>query len=94
MTLEQYYIYSLLLEKYIQDSEYEELIDRIQKNLEKSIDDHNQWLPISAPRIMEPKPSICSKCGITLDIVMGYCCPHPGCPTGLGGFWCSIMETK
>jgi hypothetical protein len=91
MTLEQHYFYSLLLEKYIEDLEYEKLIDRIQKNLEGAINDHNQnqWIPISDPRIKEPKPSICSKCGITLDIFMGYCCPHPGCPV-----WCSTMEPK
>lgn len=26
----------------------------------------------------------CSKCGIKLEPVMGYCCPMPDCPTGLG----------
>ena len=31
----------------------------------------------------------CSKCGIKLEGVMGYCCPHPKCPTGLGGGWSS-----
>lgn len=30
-------------------------------------------------------PSNCAKCGLTLDRVMGYVCPHMGCPTGLGG---------
>ena len=30
----------------------------------------------------------CSKCGIKLEGVMGYCCPYPKCPTGLGGGWC------
>jgi hypothetical protein len=27
---------------------------------------------------------ICSKCGISLSGIMGYSCPHIGCPTGLG----------
>lgn len=29
----------------------------------------------------------CPKCGIKLEGVMGYCCPHARCPTGLGGAW-------
>lgn len=30
----------------------------------------------------------CSKCGIKLDTVMGYCCPRLDCPTGLGPTIC------
>lgn len=31
---------------------------------------------------------ICPKCGITIEGVMGYVCPHNNCPTGLGGVQC------
>lgn len=27
----------------------------------------------------------CDKCGLTLESVIGYCCPRAGCPSGLGG---------
>lgn len=32
--------------------------------------------------------SRCPKCGITLDKVMSYSCPHSDCPTGLGPAMC------
>lgn len=32
---------------------------------------------------------ICARCGIKLDKVMSYCCPHPNCPTGLGPVMCT-----
>lgn len=48
------------------------------------------WNPSQpyGPLINTPKQS-CPKCGITLDKVMGYCCPNNPCPTGLGGVYCS-----
>lgn len=30
----------------------------------------------------------CTKCGLQLDKVMGYVCPQPNCPTGLGPVMC------
>ncbi|QGH74806.1 hypothetical protein MAL1_00059 [Bacteriophage DSS3_MAL1] len=33
-------------------------------------------------------PRQCGKCGITLSTVMGYACPDPKCPTGLGPSTC------
>lgn len=38
--------------------------------------------------------SVCPKCGLTLEPVMGYVCPQPGCPTGLGGTYCMLNETS
>lgn len=32
-----------------------------------------------------PKDPQCSSCGLSLKGVMGYCCPQPYCPCGLGG---------
>lgn len=40
----------------------------------------NEWTPIDYKH--------CPKCGIQLDKVMGYCCPQPNCPTGLGPIMC------
>lgn len=31
---------------------------------------------------------VCGECGIQLYDVMGYVCPRPFCPTGLGGIMC------
>jgi hypothetical protein len=36
----------------------------------------------------QPPENKCSKCGLKLEGVMGYCCPNPGCPTGLGSPTC------
>lgn len=53
--------------------------------------------PSTKPNTDTPTPSLppttswnsnCPKCGIYLEQVMGYCCPHPRCPTGLGGSHC------
>ena len=33
--------------------------------------------------------SICTKCGLKLDKVMGYVCSMPDCPTGLGPIMCN-----
>lgn len=35
----------------------------------------------------EIKPE-CSKCGLKLEKVMGYCCPQSQCPCGLGSTVC------
>ena len=78
-----YYIYSLLLEHYIRDLEY----DKLWENLQKKLDDIISDMP--KPEPMKPWLSTCSKCGLILDGIMGYCCPQPQCPTGLGGSWCS-----
>lgn len=33
-------------------------------------------------------PKTCSKCGLKLEKVMGYSCPHIDCPVGLGPVMC------
>lgn len=41
------------------------------------------WIPVS-------NKNICPTCGLSLEEgPMGYCCPVPRCPTGLGGAWSS-----
>lgn len=52
--------------------------------------DPTPWPDPYTPKWSEPKS--CSKCGIKLDGVMGYSCPQPNCPTGLGSAWCSVNE--
>lgn len=32
--------------------------------------------------------SVCPKCGISLQVVMGYSCPNLDCPTGMGPTMC------
>lgn len=47
------------------------------------------WLPPYNPSIpYGPINTHCPLCGLKLEQVMGYCCPHPVCPTGLGGTQC------
>lgn len=41
------------------------------------------------PVPVTPDYKTCGKCGMKLEGVMGYCCPHSHCPTGLGGSWSS-----
>lgn len=36
----------------------------------------------------------CGKCGIELNTVMGYCCPHSNCPCGLGPIQCTTIGTS
>jgi hypothetical protein len=38
-----------------------------------------------------PKPT-CTKCGIVLEPVMGYCCPHGDCPCGMGPIMCQTLS--
>lgn len=33
----------------------------------------------------------CGKCGIKIEGVMGYYCPQPNCPCGLGGITCGDL---
>lgn len=44
--------------------------------------------PINPPVSPWGSISNCGKCGIKLDKVMCYSCPHPDCPTGLGPVSC------
>jgi hypothetical protein len=71
--------------------------DRLKKQVEtltKRID-RLEKTPVPVPSI--PFPSVipsdwygnCPKCGLKLGQVMGYCCPQPDCPTGLGPTMCS-----
>lgn len=43
--------------------------------------------PIPTPPWMVEKKR-CSKCGIELHQVMGYCCPRLDCPCGMGPVVC------
>ena len=52
--------------------------------------------PTPRPTWVPPDPSTdwntCSKCGLKMQGAMGYVCPQPQCPTGLGGAWCSDIK--
>lgn len=44
-----------------------------------------QWLP---PSPATPTTE-CSRCGLQFTGTLGYVCPHPDCPSGLGGPLCA-----
>lgn len=47
-------------------------------------------VPVIPPNDTPPYPNnndvkaICGQCGIEILKVMGYCCSHSNCPTGMG----------
>ena len=84
---------------------YEDRIKHLEEMLEKSMEMNRTLMekvggqrPITSlpyPLPTQPNPfSNCPKCGLKLEGVMGYVCPNAGCPTGLGGAWCSTGEVK
>lgn len=46
--------------------------------------------PVTQP--VQFGPNQCGKCGIKLEGVMMYCCPHGDCPCGLGGISCTVLS--
>ncbi len=83
-------IYILFLERLIDDLEQE--IEQLK--LENRAYDF-MHIPIGPnPETTKPwepkwgKIDTCPKCGIQLNQVMSYSCPHLDCPTGLGPVWC------
>jgi len=85
-------IYALLLEHYIQDLEYEIFSLKCQNVIELF------RTPRLPTRIYEEEKKqhnpyqTCSKCGMKLSGVMGYCCPNTDCPTGLGPIVCGTTS--
>lgn len=51
-----------------------------------------QTIPFNQP--IQTLGKTCSKCGISLSNMMGYCCQNYPCPTGLGGAHSSVVTTK
>lgn len=43
---------------------------------------------------VKPPVSFCSKCGLKLEGVMGYCCPRPDCGCGMGPIMCCSNKTQ
>lgn len=75
---------------------FDELLRRI-KRIEERLDAlHHPPQPVPSPFPFTPftppttpwDTKTCPKCGLELKGVMGYACPQPGCPTGLGGPSC------
>ena len=89
MSLEQLEWYVLFLNEYIKDLEEQHVWDVFNKKVEelKKTDKPVDWI---IPWKKESAYSNCPTCGLKLDQVMGYVCPHPRCPTGLGGAWSSV----
>ncbi len=90
--MNQYEWYALFLEEYLKDLETEQMAREIADNL-------NKWLKKNEPDIWKkPNPwnetQRCTKCGLKLEGVMGYCCPNVGCPTGLGPVMCMADTTQ
>lgn len=63
--------------------------------------DYKTWPSPNTGGITYPSPGeptindpvgICSKCGLKLHRVMGYVCSQHGCPTGLGGTYCGVLN--
>ena len=66
-----------------------ELAERIKK-IESNLSEvpFTPDIPTSPFNPVVPWMKNCKQCGIKLDQTMGYVCPQPNCPTGLGGVWC------
>ena len=64
------------------------LIDRLDRLIELLEKQHApKRTPIPDLPDFPPMPEMrshCKKCGMELGPVMGYVCPHPDCPTGMG----------
>lgn len=43
------------------------------------------FMPTTPPAEKWEMPTTCAKCGMRIDGALGYVCPTPGCPCGLGG---------
>lgn len=87
------HVYALLLEEYIRDLE-QELSRESNDNIKRITDD--LWKRTGPIPHIPPAPSPwsikqCSKCGLKLEGSMGYCCPVPECPTGLGSPYCTTV---
>lgn len=56
-------------------------------------EEKRQNIPVIPPvQVPDKKPNpvvaVCGACGLRIHKVMGYCCPHPDCPTGFGSVTC------
>lgn len=77
----------------ILEEEVRKLSQRVQEletELHRERTKLNPWDPIG-PRPVFPEFTplkACSKCGLEFNGPMGYCCPRPDCPTGLGPIMC------
>ena len=88
MRNDQLYIYTLLLEKFIQDMELEDFVERITEELQK-IEPADIWPDrITFPQQPLLKNNTCPLCGIDLNNTMCYTCINPKCPTGMGPLMC------
>lgn len=67
-----------------------EEIDELKEIFEVKREKYNEPIP-TIPVRPAYAANLCPKCGITLENVMMYCCPHHDCPTGLGPIMCGVV---
>lgn len=90
----QLYTYNLILQKYIEDLEDQNLSLEVDKKLNEWLKGYfipkpNPYIPNRLTPAPDPwHPRTCVKCGLKLEGVMGYCCPDMQCPTGMGPVMC------
>lgn len=93
-------LYTLFLEKLIEDLIMEIEVNEIKTRLSKRIDEEKEherrpWVqPWTTPYKEYTLANSCSKCGLKLDQTMGYCCPDAKCPCGLGPVMCGVLTTS
>ena len=88
MRNDQLYIYSLILEKYLQDMEIEVLTYHVMERF-KLVEKDEIWPDkITPPLTPLPQNNKCPLCWIDLNTTMCYTCINPKCPTGMGPLMC------
>lgn len=71
------------------DEELRQILENIEKRLTALEGrQHPALIPPAIP--IKYEENVCTECGLRLEGVMGYCCPNPRCPTGLGPTMCGF----
>lgn len=88
-------LYHLFMEKLLDDLEADIFLLKAKimlleamKSEKKDQIEYPEWKPSKVV-----KSTFCSKCGLKLDQVLGYCCPDAKCPCGLGPVMCGVLAT-
>lgn len=77
---------------YFDDGTYQELNNNFFTSPPVPTPEPEPWEHPLVPKWPQmPEPTHCGKCGIKIEGVMGYYCPQPNCPCGLGGITCGVL---